>query len=150
MYGERGFTLVESVVAIVIIGVALAGVISVFNQAVIGSVDPVIRRQMLVLAEELMDEIHLKPYAVAANNAPAACARDTFNDVRDYDAYATSGKVCDLEGSEISGLSGYSVAISAAANTLAGVGEAILITVTVTKGSETLQLNGWRTNFAGP
>ncbi|WP_338439824.1 prepilin-type N-terminal cleavage/methylation domain-containing protein [uncultured Aquabacterium sp.] len=150
MYGERGFTLVESVVAIVIIGVALAGVISVFNQAVIGSVDPVIRRQMLVLAEELMDEIHLKPYAAASNSAPTGCARDTYNDVRDYNGYATSGKVCDLEGSEISALSGYSVAVGAVANTLVGVGEAIQITVTVSKGTETLQLNGWRTNFAGP
>ncbi|MDI1347680.1 prepilin-type N-terminal cleavage/methylation domain-containing protein [Aquabacterium sp.] len=150
MHGERGFTLIESVVAIVVIGVALAGVISVFNQAVVGSVDPVIRKQMLVLAEEFMDEIHLKPYEVTSNSTPAGCARDTYNDVQDYNAYATSGKVCDLEGAEIAGLAGYSVAISVTPTTLPGVGEAFLIKVTVGKASESIHLYGWRTNFAGP
>lgn len=150
MSAERGFTLIESVVAIVVIGVALAGVISVFNRAVIGSVDPVVRKQLLVLAEEFLDEAHLKPYAAASNSAPTGCARNTFNDVADYNNYATVGKVCDLDGAEIAALAGYSVAMTVTPATLSGVGEALLITVSVSRGSEVIKLSGWRTNFAGP
>ena len=120
---QRIGAFVRSVVAIVVIGVALAGVISVFNRAVIGSVDPVVRKQMLVLAEELLDEAHLKPYAAASNSAPAGCARNTFNDVADYNNYATVGKVCDLDGTEITALAGYSVAMTVTPAALSGVGE---------------------------
>lgn len=149
MRAEAGFSLVEALVAMVIIGVALAGVVSVFSQASKGSNDPVVRKQMLALAEELLEEAQLKPYATAFNTT-SGCARDTFNDVTDYNTYATTNKVCDLEGTSIASLSGYSVAMTVAVSTLAGVTETKQITVTVTRGNDAVVLNGWRTNYAGP
>jgi MSHA pilin protein MshD len=145
---QRGFTMVEMILAIVIIGVGLAGVMLAFSTAVGRSADPVIQQQMLAIAEELIEEVQLKPYAVSANNAPAGCARDTYNDVSDYHGYATSGQVCTVDGTAVAGLSGYSVGIAVATATLSGVGAAKRITVTVTRGTQSLSLVGWRTDFA--
>ena len=39
----------------------------------------------------------MRSMGVAAHVAPAGCARDTFNDVRDYDGYSSSG-VCTVDG----------------------------------------------------
>jgi MSHA pilin protein MshD len=143
-----GFTLVEMILAIVIIGVGLAGVMVAFSTAVGRSADPVIQQQMLAIAENLIEEVQLKPYAPAAHTAPAGCARDTYNDVSDYHGYATSGQVCTVDGVAVGALSGYSVGIAVATATLSGVAEAKRITVTVTRGSQSLSLAGWRTNYA--
>ncbi len=143
----RGFTLVEMLVAIVVIGVGLAGVLSAFQMVGRSSADPVIRQQMLAIAGEMLEEIALKPYAVAAHTPPAGCARDTYNDVRDYHGYTSSGSICAVDGTAIAALAGYSVTVSVAAGTLAGV-PGLRITVSVSRGSESLSLVGWRTDYA--
>ena len=145
---QGGFTLVEMIVAIVILGVGLAGVMLAFSTAARGSADPVVHQQMLAIAEEMMEEIQLKPYASASNSAPAGCARDTFNDVSDYQGYATSGQICTVDGVAIAELASYSVSVGVAAGSLAGVAAARRITVTVTRGSDSFALTGWRTDYA--
>lgn len=145
----RGFTLIEMVVAIVVIGVGLAGVMAAFTATTRNSVDPAIRKQLLVVADQFMEEIQLKPFTAEPNTAPAGCARDPYNDVADYNGYATTGKVCDIEGNEIPELAGYSVSVSVQSGTLAGVAGSLRIQVTASRGAESLQVVGWRTDYAG-
>lgn len=148
---QRGATLVELIIAIIIIGVGLGGVLAAFTNTVRGSSDPVIRKQMLAIAEEMMEEIALKPYQAVTNSAPATCARDTYNDIFDYNGYASpSGGVCDLDGNAIATLAGYSVAVAVTQSALGGITaqNAAKIVVTVTHGSDDLTLTGWRTWYA--
>lgn len=144
----RGLTLVEMVLAIVILSVGLAGVMLAFSTVTRASADPVVAQQMLAIAEEMLEEIELKPYAVAANAAPAACARNTFNDVLDYDGYTAASGVCTIDGVAIASLATYAVQVRVQTGTLAGVGAAQRIDVTVTHGSDSLTLTGWRSDFA--
>jgi MSHA pilin protein MshD len=143
----RGMTLVELIVAIVILGVGLSGVLVAFNQAVRNSADPMVRKQMLVIAEEMLEEITLKPVAAVANAAPTGCARNTYNDVLDYNGYAATG-ICDIDGSAIAALSSYNVTVVVAAGALPNGVPALRIAVTVTHGAETLSLVGYRTAWA--
>lgn len=144
----HGFTLPELLLAMVVIGVGLAGVLSAFSTVARGSADPLVHRQMLAIAEEMLEEIQLRPFAAVPHTPPAGCGRAEFNDIGDYHAYATTGQVCMLDGTPIAALAGYSVAVSVQPATLGGVAAARRITVTVTRGGQSLQLSGWRTDFA--
>jgi MSHA pilin protein MshD len=144
----RGLTLIELVIAIVVLGVALAGLMLAFSVAGRGSADPVVQRQLQAVAEEMVGEIALKPWSPVANAAPAPCARDTYNDLADYDGYATSGQVCTLDGTPIAALAGTSVAVSVRPAVLAGVAAARRITVRVSRGGVALELVTWRTGYA--
>ncbi|NRF71122.1 type II secretion system protein [Aquincola sp. S2] len=144
----RGMTLIELVLCIVVLAVGLAGVLLAFSTVARGSADPVLAQQMLAIAEEMLEEIALKPYAAAANAAPAGCARTAFNDVRDYHGYASSGQVCDIDGNPIAALAGWSVQVQVQSVPLGGVAAALRIDVTVTRGAGSLRLSGWRTDFA--
>jgi MSHA pilin protein MshD len=144
---QRGISLVELIIAIVIIAVGVAGVLAAFMTTVRGSADPMVRKQMLAVAEEMIEEIALKPYTAAANAAPAACARNTYNDIFDYNGYTRTG-ICDIDGTAIPALAGYSVTVSVAVSPLAGVAATARIAVSVSHGGDTLQLVAWRTDWA--
>lgn len=133
--------------AIVVLGVALAGVLLAVRESVRGSADPVVQRQLLAVAQQFMEEVQLKPWAAAANDAPAGCARDTYNDLLDYHGYSSSG-ICAVDGTAIPLLAAYGVNVSVTAGTLGGVAAARRITVTVTRGAQSLTLTGWRTDHA--
>jgi len=108
---------------------------------------------MLAIAEGMLEEVSLKPYAVVASTGTASgCSRTTFNDIWDYQNYATSSVICDADGNTITALNGYSVNVSVVSDSspfaAVGVSAAARITVTVRFGSRSLSLTSWRTNFA--
>lgn len=146
---QRGFTLPEVIIAIVVLGVGLAGVLLALRTVARSSADPVVQKQLQAVAQTLMEEIQLKPFAAAANAAPAGCARDSFNDVADYHGHSSTG-ICSIDGTPIALLARYNLSISVANATLGGVGggAAKRIVVTVSHGGQSLQLVGWRLDYA--
>ena len=144
-----GFTLLEALLAIVVLGVGLSGVLLALGTVARHSGDPMLRLQMLAIAENLLEEIQLKPFAAAAHTAPAGCARDTFNDAADYHGYSSQG-ICSIDGVAIAALQKYNVSVGVTSATLNGVTAALRISVTASHAGEQVQLIGWRTDFAAP
>ena len=58
----RGMTMIELVVAIVILGVGISGMMLAFSTVAGGSANPIVLRQMQAIADEMVAEIALKPY----------------------------------------------------------------------------------------
>jgi MSHA pilin protein MshD len=74
----RGVTLIELVVFIVIVGVAVAGLFAAFNTITAASADPQVRKQVLAIAESLMEEVQLMPLTYCdPDDANAATAAST-------------------------------------------------------------------------
>ena len=165
---QRGFTLIELIVFIVIVSVGLAGVLTILNQTTSRSADPMIRKQALAVAEALLEEVMAKPFtwcdpddaqaatalsaggcaATEALGAEAGEARDTFDNVNDYNGLPpTDANIAGVVGAP------YQAAVAVAATALNGIaaasGNALLITVTVNApGGEVIQLQGIRTRHS--
>lgn len=60
---QRGVTLIELILFMVIVGVALAAIVGVMNLTTQRSADPVRRKQALMLAEALLEEVELAKFS---------------------------------------------------------------------------------------
>lgn len=144
---QRGFTMIEMIVAMVIIAVGLTGVLIVFQSSVRSSSDPLVNKQLLAVAEEMLEEIELRPYDATVGGTSSGCARASFLRISDYNGYASSGQICDIDGVPIALLNGYSVNVSVAVETWQGI-TAKKVSVTVRRSAnETLTLTSWRTPY---
>jgi MSHA pilin protein MshD len=61
-FSARGFTLVELVIAIVIVALSAAAILGLYSQIAVTSADPLLRAQARAIAEAYMDEITLARY----------------------------------------------------------------------------------------
>ena len=77
---QRGLTLIELVMFMVIVGVAAAGIIGVLNIAGKTSADPARRKQALLIAEALMEEVQLARFTFCDPADPAASTATKVGD----------------------------------------------------------------------
>lgn len=156
---EAGVTLVELIVAIVIIGAAMAGLTAALTRTSRASADPVVMQQKIAIAETIMGEALLKPFN--ADAAPiVAGVRDSFNDVADFNGYGLKNGmpaygITALDGSAVPGLASYAVVVDVAKPAAPVLGtvpanDTLVITVAVhhvsdTQAGDAFFLTGWRT-----
>jgi MSHA pilin protein MshD len=102
-------TLVEVVIAIVIIAIAVSAVLGVLASNVERSADAMILTQGITIAEAYLEEISLKPFS-DPDGVDGEAGRINFDDVDDYDSLVDTG-AADQFGNAIPGLGGYTVSV---------------------------------------
>jgi MSHA pilin protein MshD len=116
---QLGATLIELIVFIVIVGIALAATLKVFNQSIQSSNDPLIRIRALELGQAQLDDILSRKFDEntptggvpacdsAAGSACLGISPDSdFDDVGDFDGYVDSsypGYIVSVSVSEAGG-----------------------------------------------
>lgn len=113
---QKGFTLIELIIAIVVIGAAAGGVLLLVANVAARSVDPMIQTQAVYVAQSYLEEALLRPY-----DGPADCTgpRDQWRGVLAYDCI-DADPPSDQQGNGLPGLAAYRVTVSVADATLAG------------------------------
>jgi MSHA pilin protein MshD len=156
---QSGFSLLDLILGIVIIGVALASAVALFSITARGSVDPVVRQQAQLIAEAYLEEILLKKFydpdtnTVCSNTKEGS--RNFYDNVCDYDGLSDVGQAKNQFGNAMGPL-GYSVGVAVTADgtvTLSGLNNASVVNVmrvdvTVTgPNNAAIVLSGYRTNY---
>lgn len=158
---QRGLTLIELVVFIVVISVGLAGILGVLSLVNRDTVNPMLLKQQVAIAESLLEEVQSKPFTfcdpddanVETATNPAGCASlqqglipaagesrydpaSPFDNVGDYNGFAMAGIRLPTDATIlVSGLEAYSARVAiiqaGTAMGLAENGDAFRIDVTV-------------------
>lgn len=164
-----GFTLVELIVALVVLGVGVSGFLILINQTTKDSVDPLLRVQANAIAQSYLEEILSQAFCDPAfsSDCPADCTasacgactipgagRPNFNDICDYQGLPDT-VVRDRNNVAIADLGAYQVVVNiidgaASLGGLSGAnGEVMRVDVTVTHPGlpGPVTLSGYRVNF---
>ena len=171
---QSGLSLIELVMFIVIVGVAVAGVLSVLTVTAQHSSDPMVQKQAQAIAEALLEEIQLQPLTfcdpddanAATATSAAGCASmpeaigpeggetrfnfPQFDNVNDYQGYTVS-PIVDISNTPVAGLASYtaSVNITQAGATFSLPADAVLqIDVRASSGNTDVTVTGYRFRYA--
>lgn len=149
---QRGISLIELIMFIVILSVAVSGVLLVMNNVNRNSADAVMHKQALASAESLLEEVELQAFTKPAGGfaGPFTPAnRANFDTVTDYNGFATVGIFSASTGTPIPGLGSYNANVTVTPTALAGIAAAnslfIEVTITDPQGN-VMRLSSYRTN----
>lgn len=84
---QRGVTLIETILFMIMVSVGVVGLVSVMNPLIRASADPMITKQMVAVAESLLNEVLHQPYTwcdpddanAATAQSYAGCASNPQN-----------------------------------------------------------------------
>ena len=157
-----GFSLIELIVSLVVLGLVFAGFASVFGSVLRHAGEPPLRQQAVAVAGSYLEEILSRPYpsAVGGSCPAPTVARPQFASPCDYDGLAANGCtsssaacpvpgdcVCDRSGAPVDGLAGFVVNVSVTPGTIAGAA-GLIVDVDVNHAGlpgDALRLTAFRT-----
>lgn len=174
---QRGITLIEQIIFIIIISVGVVGLVSVMNPMVRHSADPMLTKQLAVIADSLLNEVMHQPFSWCDPDDAAAmtalsyadCANPqnltvavpsgesrygsnpgtAFDNVADYGGFGMND-INDAAGDNA--MSGFradvAVLQSGTALGLADNSAALTVTFTVSRGRESFSSTGYRFRYA--
>lgn len=137
---QRGVSLIELIVFIIIISVALTGILLVMNTVIRSSADPLVRKQALAIAESMLEEIKLQDLSGTAcvGTLAANSPRSGVSAVCDYNGYSTTAGILDFStNAAVAGLGNYNIAnvsvtqVGTLGGTAISAGSGVMIDVTV-------------------
>ena len=171
---QRGMTLIELVMFIVIVAVGIAGILSVLDITVMRSADPLVQKQAQALAEGLLEEIQTGYFAycdgadeklkyaktaaqctgsVGDSYGPEPLEMRPYNTVKDYASAANTATALAIElpgEAAVAVPAGYDATVTMVPAALGDIvpavdGDALLIRVVVTSGNTQAIAEGFKT-----
>jgi len=134
---QGGYSLIEVVAAIVVLGLVFSGFASVYGTVLQQGAQPQLGSQALTVADAYLSEITSRAYRDPDSGALCGggeAARPLFDDVCDYDGLAQNGCTatsaacpalgdcaCGRDGQPLAGLNAFRVAVGVTPATLSGV-----------------------------
>lgn len=115
IHTTRGFTLIEMLIAIVVLASAVTGIFTAISHNAGTSADPMIRQQAISIAQAYLEEATLKSYDDPDGGETQTCeegARIQYDDVADYDCINDVAGAIDQFGNALAGLGNYNVAVN--------------------------------------
>lgn len=142
---EAGFTLIEIVVAVVVLAIAVGGSMAALSAISVQSADAMITEQATAIASAYLNEVLQKPFGTFDGRT----RRRTLDVVDDYNGLKNVG-ARDQTNAQVSGLGQYTVTVGVGPGTLGAVPAAQVreIDVKVVHSSGiTVVLSGYRTKY---
>ena len=135
---QRGFSLLEVLAAVVVMGLVFAGFVSAYATVMKHGSDAQLHGQAVAIAASYLDEILERPYRDPDDGTLCSTPeanRAAFDNVCDYDGLPQNGCstvssecpavgacACDSSGDPIDGLTAFGVSVTVTPTTLAGAG----------------------------
>lgn len=148
---QIGFTLIELIIALVILSVAAAAMAAIVAITTRGSAGPVIQTQALYIAEGYLEEALLKAYDNPDGViGPCNVTRDLWDSVQDYSCLNAGEAPTDQQGNADPALAAYQVSMTVDAPTTALGGantRALQVRVLRNDGTVDLSLTAHRAEY---
>ncbi len=149
MRRQAGTTLIELVIAIVIVSIAVSAVLMALSMTVGSSADPMVRHQAIAIAEAYLEEIALKAFD-DPDGVDGEANRTLYDDVDDYNGLVDVG-ARDQFNAALAGLDDYTVTVAVTASSaLPSIAstDLFLISVTITHAADiNFTVSAYRANF---
>lgn len=151
---NKGMLLVELIVALLVSSIVLMVFTKAMSSVNEHSADPMVYRQMQMIAQSLMEEVQSKDFSKPLEGfagAKTPANRALFDTTTDFNGFSMSG-IKNLMGNDIDLLGGYSAQIEVISEALGTIAASDVqkITVTVSTPVDSIKLIGYKINYDKP